>query len=65
MSTTILEKPKTTTRKRRVTNNVTQSSISPKKKKKTLWEVALELQKNYKKKNYELPFRHQHYHYLI
>ena len=45
MSTTILEKPKTTTRKRRVTNNVTQSSIAPKKKKKTLWEVALELQK--------------------
>ena len=44
MSTTILEKPKTTTRKRRATNNVTQSSISPKKK-KTLWEVALELQK--------------------
>ena len=44
MSTTILEKPKTTTRKRRVTNNVTQSSISTKKK-KTLWEVALELQK--------------------
>ena len=44
MSTTILEKPKTTTRKRRATNNVTKSSISPKKK-KTLWEVALELQK--------------------
>ena len=44
MSTTILEKPKTTTRKRRVTNNVTQSSISPKKK-NSLWVVALELQK--------------------